>query len=102
MRPKATFWLAIAPKAALALAIALESSSPREAITVASLLELTTKRSKRRWSELSSPKKVRARLRPGAKYLIGLVGLGTAIDVDAGVALDEVAEAPSAPGAGRC
>ena len=66
---KATFWLAIAPKAVLALEIALESCSPRPAIAVVSFAELTTKRSSRCWSALSSRAKALARLRAGPKYL---------------------------------
>ena len=66
---RATFWLAIALKAVLALEMASESSSPRPAIVVESLLELTTKRSKRFWSALSSLTKASARLSAGPKYL---------------------------------
>ena len=66
---KATFWRAIAPKAVLALEIALERLSPRSATAVASLPELTTKSSKRRWSAFSSPTKALVRLSDGPKYL---------------------------------
>jgi hypothetical protein len=66
---RATFWVAIELKAVLALEIALESSAPRPATVVASLLELMTKRSKRFWSALSSLTKASARLRAGPKYL---------------------------------
>ena len=66
---KALFWLAIAPKAVLALEIALESSLPRAATAVESLLELTTKRSNSRWSAFSSPTKALVRFSAGPKYL---------------------------------
>ena len=66
---RASFWLAIAPKAVLALEIALESSLPRWATAVESLAELTTKRSSRFWSAFSSPTKAAVRFSAGPKYL---------------------------------
>ena len=69
LRSRAVFWAAIAPNAVLALEIALESCAPRSETAVASLLELTTKRSKRFWSAFSSWTKAAARLSAGPKYL---------------------------------
>ena len=67
--PRAAFWLAIAPKAALALPIALESSAPRSETAVPSLLELTRKREKIFSSALRSWAKAPARLKPTPMYL---------------------------------
>jgi hypothetical protein len=59
--------LAIEPNAVLALEIAWVSWLLRSETTVASLLELTTKRSNRFSSALSSPTKALVRFSPGAK-----------------------------------
>ena len=66
---KATFWLAIALKAVVALEMPLVSSPSRPAIAVESFAVLTTKRSKRRSSAFSSPTKALVRLRHGPMYL---------------------------------
>ena len=69
VRSKATFWLAIALKAVLALEIALESCSPRPATAVESLAELTMNWASRRWSAFSSLTKASVRFSAGPKYL---------------------------------
>ena len=73
--PRAMFSEAIASKAVLALEIALESSSPRWAIAVESLLELTMNARSSRWSAFSSLTKALARLSAVPKYFIGFVGV---------------------------
>ncbi len=69
VRSKATFWLAIASEAVVALEIALERASPRLETAVESFAELTTKRASSRWSALSCAAKAVARFSTGAKYL---------------------------------
>ena len=80
--PRAAFWLAIAPKAALALAIALESSAPRSETAVPSLLELTRKRAKSFSSALRSWTKAPARLKPTPRYLKVSLAVLAAAGVD--------------------
>ncbi len=88
----ASFWPAIAPKAVLALEIALESSLPRWATAVESLLELTTKRSSRPWSAFSSRVEGGGPVQRRAEVLEGLVGVLAAVRELFGVAADELAQ----------